>query len=147
MIDDFTNRFMETHNYIVRASLTGVNELRVEYADMATEVYTWGDSYLLLEDELIPMDNYMVRVFIFYSICKKCRELKLPYSIMKYEGASSFFELIPLALDKEELIKELFLNNSVNEFLTSKKNLKKFDKHARATNLYHHLNILKGLIL
>jgi hypothetical protein len=160
----FTEQLLREHNFIVRVTLVDQNTLLVDYAGKSQTSYvicqSKDDEVLLVGigcydgdvDEIVYTSSYLTRLYILCDIYSRCRELKLPYNIVKFfdkevEVTNTLMSLLPLRMTDEDIDKEAALNGIIDKIYHNKRLLHAFDADSRKVGILRGLNILKGLLV
>ncbi len=159
----FTEQLLREHNFIVNVTLVEPNTFVVDYAGKTQSAYvvvqentiglTGISCYDEDSEEVVYLTPYTVRLFLLCDIYCRCRELKLPYNIVKFfdknepEIQSNIMTLLPIAMTADEITKEAKLNSIADKIYSNKKLLHSFDAEARSLGIGKGLNIIKGLLV
>lgn len=159
----FTEYLLREHNYIVNVTLVEQNVLVVNYAGKlktSYAIYQEHDSLLVglgcfdhKIEEHVYLNPYTARLYILCDIYSRCRELKLPYNIVKFfdkyepETESTIMNLLPMRMTEDDIVKEKLLNDIVLDIFKDHKKINSFDLEAREGGIAKSLNVLKGLLV
>lgn len=166
-IDQLTEAIMEKHNFIVRGTLAEDDEytVNVDFAgrkqatyrvvvDEEGEIYgvTYNSSIMLPEqEEFIPLDRTLVRLYILCEIYRQCRHLELPMEIVRFyspEGDKvEFMELLDVPLTDEEIEIEKVLDQCLSGILNEDVDIEEMYDALEKDCLLNNFNILKSTLV
>ncbi len=161
-MNDFIHHIMEKHNFVVKVSLREENVLNVDFAGklpITYRIFQISTDPPLLSNitceyrghmECLPINSYLIRLYVLCDIHRTCRKLRLPYNIIRYykgdELVTNLVDLLPISMTEEDTKTEHLFNNIITDIYANKK-FNKFDVKLEEFGLLHSFNLLKGLLV